>query len=65
MSRVCGRCGDGYEPYLVIVTNDYNAIAEFVTAKREFGGLCKPCRAAKTPSLAFDGAAEVEPKMEA
>lgn len=64
MTNECGRCGEEYESYHVFLRDDFNDISLHVEIKEEYGGLCKPCRAHLAPSHAFEGAKEVEPKVE-
>lgn len=41
---VCGACGSEYEPYAVMLTDDFVAITDHVSIKNWFGWLCPECR---------------------
>lgn len=51
----CVRCGDEYEPYHVLIKDDFNSISSYVETQDKWDlhegdndGLCKPCRAEVT-----------------
>lgn len=41
---VCGACDEEYEPYAVLLTDDFVAITDQVCIKEHFGWLCPDCR---------------------
>lgn len=59
-TNTCVRCGDTYEPYDVLLKDDYNEISEHVETEEEWNlhtdgndGFCKPCRMAVTDYGAY------------
>jgi hypothetical protein len=40
--NTCGRCGDEYESYHVLIRDDISDIRGYVSD--DYDGLCKPCR---------------------
>lgn len=56
----CVRCGDDYEPYEVLIRDDFVEISESMEVNRKWelhqgdnDGLCKPCRMAVTDYGAY------------
>lgn len=41
-TNTCERCGDDYEPYIVLIPDDFSAIVQSQSC--EWDNLCKPCR---------------------
>lgn len=46
----CGRCKEEYEPYLVLVKENFVAISETVEINEKFNWVCRECRKAEAPS---------------
>lgn len=72
--NTCVRCGDEYEPYTVLIGDDFDEISSHVKTKRnwklhedENDGFCKPCRMVVTDYGAYlteSELEEIEPKHE-
>lgn len=72
--NICVRCGDEYEPYTVLVKDDFAEIVDYVSVKEEWNlhedgndGLCKPCRMEVSNHgyyLTESEKDEIEPKTE-
>jgi hypothetical protein len=63
--NTCDRCGDEYEPYVVLIPDDFNAVSSYVEC--EWDNLCKPCRMAVADHGAYlteSEREELEPKEE-
>lgn len=69
---ICVRCGEEYEPYTVLIKDDYAEIVDYVATNEEWNlheddndGLCKQCRMAVTDHgfyLTETEKEELEPK---
>lgn len=62
-TNTCGRCGDEYESYVVLVRDDITDIVGYLQC--EWDNLCKPCRMAVTDYGAYlteSEREELEPK---
>lgn len=44
MMETCGRCGDEYERYMVLLERDGKTIQRYKELQSEYGGICRDCR---------------------
>ena len=49
-TRKCGKCGDEYRAYRVIVRNNFSAMCDFQEIKEKYGTVCQECRQEKSYS---------------